>query len=260
MAYDNLLVERDGAVLVVTINRPKALNALNPPTLHELRQCTDEAGQDRSVRCMILTGAGDRAFVAGADIAAMESLSAVDGRAFARLGHGVMRQLEELPIPVIAAVNGFVLGGGLELALACDIIVAAATAKFGQPEINLGIIPGFGGTQRLPRRIGVGAARLLIYGGEMIDSDEAARLRLIDRVVPAADLMKTARQLAAMLATKAPVALQQAKAAINVGTDIDLEDGCRYEAEAFAVTFGTADRTEGMRAFLEKRAASFKGA
>ena len=259
MAYENLLLERDGAVAIVTINRPKALNALDPTTLTELLQCTEELAADRSVRSMVVTGAGERAFGAGADIAAMESMSAVDGRRFALLGQRVMRRLEQLSIPVIAAVNGFALGGGLELALACDLILAAEGAKFGQPEINLGIIPGFGGTQRLSRRIGVAAARLLIFTGEMIDAAEAFRLGLVNRVLPGAELLSSARQLAATLATKAPVALQQAKAAINVGSEIDLDDGCRYEAEAFAVAFGTHDRREGMRAFLEKRTASFKG-
>ena len=259
MPYDTLLLDHDGPVLTVTINRPKALNALNPATLAELQRCTDEVRHDRSVRCMVITGAGDRAFVAGADIPAMQQMSPVEGRRFAHVGQNVMRQLELLPIPVIAAVNGFALGGGLELALACDLILAADTASFGQPEINLGIIPGFGGTQRLARRIGLEAARLLIYTGDRIDAPEALRLGLVAKVLPAAALLGGARQLAGQLAAKAPVALQQAKAAINTGCDIGLDDACRFEAEAFAVTFATADRAEGMRAFVEKRAAVFKG-
>jgi enoyl-CoA hydratase len=259
VAYENLLVEDDGHLLIVTIRRPKALNALNPATLTELAQLIGSVHEQRNARCVILTGAGERAFVAGADIAAMESMSAVQAHHFARCGQSLMRQLEELPIPVIAAVNGFALGGGLELALACDLIVAADHAKFGQPEVNLGIVPGFGGSQRLPRRAGVGAARWMIYSGEMIGADEALRLGLCDRVVPAADLMGEAKKLGQILASKAPVAVQQAKAAINLGTDVDLEDGCRYEAQVFAVTFSTADRSEGMRAFLEKRPASFSG-
>jgi len=259
MAYENLLVERDGAVTTVTVNRPKALNALNPATLWELQRCCDELRQDKTTRCMVITGAGARAFVAGADIAAMEQMSAIDGRSFALFGQGVMRQLELLPIPVVAAVNGFALGGGLELALACDLILTSATAMFGQPEINLGIIPGFGGTQRLARRIGLEAARLLIYTGEMIGAEEALRLGLVARVLPPDELLPEVKKLAATLAGKAPVALQQAKAAINTGSDIDLDDGCRYEAEAFAVAFGTTDRAEGMRAFLEKRPPAFKG-
>jgi enoyl-CoA hydratase len=259
VTYENILVERDGAVTTVTVNRPKALNALNPATLTELRHCCESIQPDRGVRCMIITGSGDRAFVAGADIAAMVTMSPLEARALARHGQGLMHQIEQLPIPVIAAVNGFALGGGLELALACDLILAAESAKFGQPEINLGIMPGFGGTQRLARRIGLSAARLLIYSGDMIGADEAQRLGLVNRVVPGAQLLDEAKKLARTLAAKAPVALQQAKAAINAGTEIDLDDGCRYEAEAFAVTFGSADRTEGMRAFLEKRQATFKG-
>lgn len=260
MPDDNVLLERDGAVATVTVNRPQALNALNPATLDELLRCCAAIRQDRAVHCLVVTGAGEKAFVAGADIAAMVGMSSLQGREFSRYGQQVMNALEELPIPVIAAVNGFALGGGLELALACDLIVAAQSAKFGQPEINLGIIPGFGGTQRLARRIGITAARLMIYSGEMISAEEALRLGLVNRVVPAGELKTEVHKLAAALAGKAPIALQQAKAAMNVGSDIDLQDGCRYESEAFAVTFGSEDRTEGMRAFLEKRRPTFRGA
>jgi enoyl-CoA hydratase len=257
--YENLLVTHDGPICVVTVNRPKALNALNPATLRELLQVITVDARGEGVRAVVLTGAGDRAFVAGADISAMAGMSVVEARAFSLLGHQVARQLELLPKAVIAAVNGFALGGGLELALACDIIMASTSAKFGQPEINLGTIPGFGGSQRLPRRVGVGAARLMIYSGEMVGAEEALRLGLAERVVAPAALMNEAAQLAATLAAKAPVAVQQAKAAINTGVEVDLDDGCRYEAEAFAVTFGTADRAEGMRAFLDKRAPVFTG-
>ncbi|MFN8625686.1 MAG: enoyl-CoA hydratase-related protein [Candidatus Binatia bacterium] len=259
MPYRNLLVEQDGAVSTVTVNRSQALNALDPATLDELMHCCEGLRLNADVRCVILTGAGTKAFVAGADIAAMVAMSALEGRAFARHGQQIMQALEELPIPVIAAVNGFALGGGMELALACDLIVASQTAKFGQPEINLGIIPGFGGTQRLARRIGVAAARLLIYSGDMVDADEALRLGVVNRVVAAADLMSEVHRLAAVLAAKAPVAIRQAKAAINLGPDVALRDGCRYEAEAFAVAFGSADRIEGMRAFLEKRQPAYRG-
>jgi len=259
VSYDNLLVTQDGPVCVIAVNRPKALNALNPATLRELLQAITEDAQADRARVVILTGAGERAFVAGADISAMAGMSVVEAKAFSLLGHRVARQFELLPKPVIAAVNGFALGGGLELALACDVILASTSAKFGQPEINLGTIPGFGGSQRLPRRIGVGAARLMIYSGDVIGAEEALRLGLVERIVAPAALMREATELAAALATKAPVALQQAKAAINTGVEIDLDDGCRYEAEAFAVTFGTADRAEGMRAFLDKRPAVFTG-
>jgi len=266
-SYANLLVERDGAVATVTINRPHALNALNGPTLTELlhyctalgSEGTDARDSASRTRCLIVTGAGERAFVAGADIAAMLEMSTVQGRAFAHLGQELMHRLEALPIPVIAAVNGFALGGGLELALACDVILAAESAKFGQPEINLGLIPGFGGTQRLSRRIGIGPARLLIYTGDLIDAAEALRLGLVNRVVPRSTLLDEAKALATTLGGKAPIAIQEAKAAMTAGADIDLYDACRYEAEAFAVAFASEDRREGLRAFLDKRRALFKG-
>jgi enoyl-CoA hydratase len=252
------LFERREAVGILTINRPQLLNALNSPTLDEIAGHV-AACANSGVRCLVVTGAGERAFVAGADIAAMATMSGVEARAFARRGQAVMRSLEELPMPVIAAVNGFALGGGLELALACDFIYAADSAKFGQPEINLGITPGFGGTQRLARRVGLGLARELTYAGSMIDAAEALRVGLANRVLPRADLLAEVTRVASDLAGKAPIALQEAKAAINAGADMALEDGCRYEAEAFAVTFGTADQREGMQAFLGKRKAAFTG-
>lgn len=259
MAYDNLSFEQDGAIGILTIDRPKSLNALDPATLAELAACLETVRADDGVRCLILTGAGERAFVAGADISVMASMSPLEGKKFAALGLGVARGLEELPIPVIAAVNGFALGGGIELALACDLIVAAHTAKFGQPEINLGVIPGFGGTQRLARRIGLPLARELIYTGDMIDAETAQRYGLVNRVVPAAACLDEAKTLARTLAGKPPVAIRQAKAAINAGSDMDLQNGCRFETEAFALSFSTADKAEGMSAFLEKRTPKFTG-
>jgi enoyl-CoA hydratase len=259
MPEDNVLLEKDGAVAIVTINRAAALNALDAATLARLAAVIQDLGEGGVVRAAVLTGAGEKSFVAGADIAAMEKMSAVEGRAFSRFGQDVFAAIENLPIPVVAAVQGFALGGGLELALACDLILAAEKARFGQPEINLGIIPGFGGTQRLPRRVGVGHARELVYSGRMIDAQEALRIGLVNRILPQAELLPAARELAAELASKAPVAIQQAKAAINAGADLDLANACRYESEAFAVCFGTADRAEGMRAFLEKRPAVMKG-
>jgi enoyl-CoA hydratase len=259
MAYANILFERDGAVGILKVNRPKSLNALNPATVREIAACVEEIRQDPSIRCLIITGEGDRAFVAGADISAMVSMSAVEGKAFSALGLNAARQLEELPIPVIAAVNGFALGGGTELALACDLIIAADKARFGQPEINLGVIPGFGGTQRLARRIGLPRARELIFSGDMIDAQTALQYGLANKVVALADLMTEAKALAHKLAAKPPVAIQQAKAAINAGIDMDLDNGCRYENEAFALTFATEDKKEGMTAFLEKRDAKFSG-
>jgi len=259
MAYENILFERDGAVGILKVNRPKSLNALNPATVREIAACVEEIRQDSSIRCLIVTGEGDRAFVAGADISAMVSMSAIEGKAFSALGLNTARQLEELPIPVIAAVNGFALGGGTELALACDLIIAADKARFGQPEINLGVIPGFGGTQRLARRIGLPRARELIFSGDMIDAQTALQYGLANKVVPLAELMTEAKALAHKLAAKPPVAIQQAKAAINAGIDMDLDNGCRYENEAFALTFATEDKKEGMTAFLEKRDAKFSG-
>ena len=259
MAYENIVFEKEEAVGILTVNRLKSLNALNPATLGEIIDCLETVQQDQETRCLIITGAGDRAFVAGADISAMVSMSALEGKAFASLGLNVARRLEEMPIPVIAAVNGFALGGGTELALACDMIIAADTAKFGQPEINLGVIPGFGGTQRLARRIGLPLARELIYTGDMIDAETALRYGLANRVVPLADCLAEAKALAHKLTTKPPIAIQQAKAAINAGIDMDIINGCRFETEAFGLTFSTQDKAEGMSAFLEKRAAQFAG-
>ena len=259
MAYENILFEKYGAAGILTVNRPKSLNSLNPATVGEIAACLEEVRQDTSIRCLIITGAGDRAFVAGADISAMVEMTPLEGKAFATSGLNVGRTLEELPIPVIAAVNGFALGGGTELALSCDLILAADKAKFGQPEINLGVIPGFGGTQRLARRIGLPLARELIYTGDMIDAETAVRYGLANRVVPLADLMTEAKALAEKLASKPPVAIRQAKSAINSGIDMDIANGSRFEAEAFAMTFATEDKKEGMLAFLEKREAKFTG-
>ncbi len=259
MSNANTRIERDDRVAVVTIDRPKALNALNPDTLAELADHAAALAADREVRAVVITGSGDKAFVAGADIAAMENMSATEARRFARLGQATFRALEELPQPVIAAVNGFALGGGLELALACDMIFASTAARFGQPEINLGILPGFGGTQRLPRRIGIARARQMIYSGDMIDAAEAERIGLVNQLAEPADLLAQSREFASKLATKAPIALAHAKAAINAGSDLDLENACRYESEVFGLTFATEDRRAGMRAFLEKRKAEFSG-
>lgn len=259
MSYQNLRCQVDGPVATLTVDRPKALNALDPETLREMLRCLRDLRRDGTVRALVVTGSGDKAFVAGADIARMVQMSVVEAKEFSRLGQRVTSAIEELPIPVLAAVNGYALGGGLELALACDWIVASERARFGQPEIHLGILPGFGGTQRLARRIGPGRAREMIFGGEMIDAETARQWGLVNAVVPHGELLERAQQTAAKLAAKAPVALAQAKLAIRHGLDIDLESGLRLEAEAFAVAFSTEDRLEGMKAFLEKRVASFRG-
>ena len=240
-------------IATLTVNRPSALNALNREVLEDLARVIRDIRHDPSIRVLLVTGAGDRAFVAGADIAAMAEMSAADGLEFSRLGHRVMDTIEDLPIPVIAAVNGFALGGGSELALACDLIVASEKARFGQPEINLGVIPGFGGTQRLPHRIGHAKARELIMTGEMIDAKAALELGLVAQVVPHEKLMESARALAQKLVSKSAFALRQAKAALRASATMDEGAGLRFEQEAFGVAFGSADRVEGTTAFIEKR-------
>ncbi len=257
MELNHLLFEK-AQVATLTVNREKALNALNRRVLEELAQVLRDVRHDGSIRVLIITGAGDRAFVAGADIAAMAEMSTVEGLEFSRLGHRVMQTIEDLPIPVIAAVNGYALGGGTELALACDLIVASEKAHFGQPEINLGAVPGFGGTQRLPHRIGHAKARELIYTGEQIDAKAALELGLVNLVVPPAELMDAARKLASKIAGKSSFAVRQAKATLRAAYTMAEDAGLRFEQAAFGMCFGSADRVEGMRAFLEKRPAKWQ--
>jgi enoyl-CoA hydratase len=259
MPDPNIRFEAADSVGLLTIDRSKSLNALNPQTLREMLRCLRDVRREGAVRAMIVTGAGDKAFVAGADIAEMSKMSVVQAKEMSRLGQRLTSALEDLPLPVIAAVNGFALGGGMELVMACDLVVASEKARFGQPEINLGIIPGFGGTQRLARRIGAPRAREMIYGGEMIDAETARQWGIVNRVVKPEALLEECRKLAAALVAKPPIAIAQAKLAIQHGLDVDLENGMRLEAEAFAVTFSTEDRTEGMAAFLGKRPAKFSG-
>ena len=260
MNFANLLYENQDGIAVITMNRPKALNALNQETLDELNQVADMLAKDSTVQVVILTGSGDKAFVAGADIAQMQSMSAMEGRNFGKLGQVVFNKLENLPQPVIAAVNGFALGGGCELAMACDIRIASEKAKFGQPEVTLGITPGFAGTQRLPRLVGKGRAKQLLYTGDVIDAQEAYRIGLVNVVAPAEELMATAKVMAQKIQSRAAVAVQLCKAAVNEGLDTDLETGTAYEAEVFGLCFATADQKEGMAAFTEKRKAQFTGA
>ena len=260
MNFANLLYENQDGIAVITMNRPKALNALNQETLDELNQVADMLAKDSTVQVVILTGSGDKAFVAGADIAQMQSMSAMEGRNFGKLGQAVFNKLENLPQPVIAAVNGFALGGGCELAMACDIRIASEKAKFGQPEVTLGITPGFAGTQRLPRLVGKGRAKQLLYTGDVIDAQEAYRIGLVNVVAPAEELMATAKVMAQKIQSRAAVAVQLCKAAVNEGLDTDLETGTAYEAEVFGLCFATADQKEGMAAFTEKRKAQFTGA
>jgi enoyl-CoA hydratase len=255
----NVTVQKENGIALITINRPKVLNALNTDTLNELKAAVLDAGADESIKVLIITGAGEKAFVAGADIVQMRDLSVLEGRKMTMLGQDVFNIIENLDKPVIAAVNGFALGGGCELAMSCDIRVASQNAKFGQPEVNLGIIPGYAGTQRLARLIGKGRAKYYIYTGYMFTAEEAFQMGLVNKVVRPEELLDECKTIAQTIMSKAPVAIMMAKKAINHGLDMDLNSGVAYEAEAYTTTFATEDRVEGMTAFLEKRAANFKG-
>ena len=259
MAYENLIVEHDGGVLVVTVNRPKVLNALNAATLTELHQVFDAAASDDAVRAVVLTGAGEKSFVAGADINELAVQTPVSGREHARQGQRVFDRIERLGKPVIAAVNGFALGGGCELAMSCTMRLAAEHAKFGQPEINLGLIPGYAGSQRLPRLIGRGRAQELLLTGDMIGADEAYRIGLVNKVYPATSLLDEAKKLAHTLAAKAPVAVRYILDAVANGLDMAFADAELHEATLFGLVSSTDDMREGTSAFLEKRKAQFKG-
>ncbi len=246
-------VKRDGAVAVVTVARPEVLNALNTATNRELLGVAREISHDAELRAVVLTGAGEKAFVAGADIAEFRGMTPEDARQASWLGRKVVEAIEGGPQPWIAAINGFALGGGCELALACDIRLAADGARFGQPEVNLGITPGFGGTQRLPREVGNGWATYLCLSGRMIDAVEAARIGLVQAVFPAAQLMNEALKLAGELAAKPPLAVRYIKSQIHHALNVDIEAGHEIERDLFALTFATEDRVEAMDAFLEKR-------
>jgi enoyl-CoA hydratase len=259
MDYANLIVDVAERIATVTVNRPKSLNALNRATVLELRWALDELEAREDVGVVLLTGAGEKAFVAGADISEMRGITPLQALDFAVLGQEVLERIERIPQPVIGVINGFALGGGCELAMACDLLVAADTAKFGQPEVNLGIIPGYGGTQRLPRLVGRNLAKELVLTGEMISAARAYEIGLVNRVVPLSELMGAAREIAGRILSKGPVAVRLAKSVMNRGLDLDLGNACALEANAFAFGFATEDRGEGMTAFLEKRKASFRG-
>jgi enoyl-CoA hydratase len=254
-----VLVEQADAVVTVTLNRPEKLNALNEELVRELRKVVADLVGRGGIRAVIVTGAGDKAFAAGADIAAMSGMTFAQALAFARMGHDVGDALEHAPFPVLAAVNGFALGGGCEIALACDFIYASDRAKFAQPEVNLGVIPGFGGTQRLLRRVGEARARELCMTGDILGAEEALRIGLVNAVVPHAELLPKVREVAAKIASKGPKAIAAAKDVIRRGADMELSKANDYEAHHFAELFETADQKEGMKAFLEKRPAKFEG-
>jgi enoyl-CoA hydratase len=260
MTYENILVSVEGPLTMITINRERVRNALNQATIAEIDAALRAFDDDASQRVAIITGAGDRAFAAGADITEIQVLTGADAaRRFSEAAHHLGLLMRQMGKPIIAAINGFALGGGLELAMNCDIRIAADTATFGQPEINLGIIPGWGGTQLLPRLVGAAAARLICMTGDMITAEDALRLGLVERVVPAAMLMEETRALAMKIASKAPLAIAAIKHAINRGLDMPLSEGCMYEAALFGAIAVTDDAKEGTTAFLEKRQATWRG-
>jgi enoyl-CoA hydratase len=259
MSEGTLLLEKGEGIALITINNPQALNALTVTSFQLLEQMLGGLENDAAVRVVLLTGAGEKAFVAGGDIRYLGSLDVEGARAFALQAQRVYERIESFPKPVIAVVNGFALGGGCELAMACDLRIAAETARFGQPEVKLGIIPGFAGTQRLARLVGKGRAKELVFGGEMIDAREAWRIGLVNRVVPADRLMSEARAVAATMVSKSASAIRLAKEAIENGLEMDFARAARYEADLFALCFATADAREGIKAFVEKRPPHFTG-
>ena len=249
----NILLEKKGLYAVATINRPKALNALNSEVLSDLDELVRTVSADADIRALVITGSGEKAFVAGADIGEMSTLTPEEGEAFGKHGNDVFRKLETLPIPTIAAVNGFALGGGCELSMSCDIRICADTAVFGQPEAGLGSTPGFGGTQRLARLVGPGMAKQLIYTAKNIKADEAYRIGLVNAVYPLDELMPAAEKMAEIIAKNAPIAVRACKKAINEGLEVKMDDAVVIEEKLFGSCFKTADQIEGMSAFLEKR-------
>ncbi|HQA08226.1 MAG TPA: short-chain-enoyl-CoA hydratase [Syntrophomonadaceae bacterium] len=259
MSYKYLLLEKEDGLGILYINRPEAMNALNEELLQELGTAVDDIGNDDEIQVLIISGAGDRSFVAGADIKQMQPFNAVKGRSFGQLGQNVFRKIEVMAKPVIAAVNGFALGGGCELAMAADMRLASEKARFGQPEVGLGITPGFGGTQRLPRLVGEGRAKELIFTGEVISAEEAYRIGLVNHIYPAETLLDEAKKLARKIMANAPLAVQFSKAAINQGMQTDIETAMGIEADLFGLCFSTDDQKTGMEAFLKKEKPQFAG-
>ena len=259
MAYENLLLERSDTYAVVTLNRPKVMNALNRALFAELDDAFTVLAGERAVRAIILTGAGEKAFAAGADISELATLSAAEGQQLSRRGQGVFRRIETCGKPVIAAIQGFALGGGCELAMACTLRIASEGARLGQPEVKLGLVPGYGGTQRLPRLVGKGAALKLLLTGDMVGAVEAFRMGLVDEVVPGESLMSRAETLARAIAAQAPLAVAGCLRAVEGGYDLPIEAGLELEASLFGLACATEDKAEGTRAFLEKRAPAWQG-
>jgi enoyl-CoA hydratase len=259
MPYDNIILELQGGMGILKINRPKALNALNAATCNDLLAAARELADNPDIKVVIVTGQGDKAFVAGADIQEMQPMNPMQGMAFSQNGHTAMSFLERMSKPVIAAVNGYALGGGFELALACDIIYACEKARVGFPEVTLGILPGFGGTQRAARLAGMARAKELIFTGKVISAREAYEIGLVNKVVPDGQLMEAVEGLAAAIIAAGPVGVGLAKACINRSVSLDIDSGLDFEAEAFGLCFGTEDQKEGMAAFLEKRKPTYRG-
>ena len=249
---ETILLNTEGHVAIITINRPKALNALSTQVLTELNEALDQVNENKDVYCVIITGAGDKSFVAGADIAEMKDKSVEEAAAYGKFGNEVFRKIETFRCPVIAAINGFALGGGCELAMSCDIRLAADTAVFGQPEVGLGITPGFGGTQRLARLVGAGIAKEMIFGARNIKADRAYAINLVNAVYPLEELMGAALKMANGIAKNAPIAVAYSKQAINKGLQTDIDGGIEIEVEEFSNCFATEDQTYGMTCFLEK--------
>ena len=259
MTFSNILFEKKNSIAYVTVNQPKVLNALNMATMEELRAAFHDIKNDAGMRVVILTGAGEKAFIAGADIGELAKHDAVSGKEYTHRGQSVLNLIENLGKPVIACINGFALGGGCEIAMACTLRLASETAKFGQPEVKLGIIPGYGGTQRLPRLLGKGIAMQLVLTGEMITAQEAHRIGLVNEVTAPGDLIPRAEAIAQKIIANAPLAVQYAMEAVNKGMEMTLAEGLYLEAVLFGVSCATEDKKEGTTAFLEKRAAQFKG-
>ena len=259
MEYKNIIFKIEEQIATITFNRPEVLNALNEASLKEFSHAIDNVAENGDISVLILTGAGDKSFVAGADIREFLKFNALKAKLFSEMGHSIVNKLQEMPIPVIAAVNGFALGGGCEVVIACDFIYASENAMFGLPEINLGIIPGFGGTQRLPRLIGKNRAKEMIFTGKMVPAAEAQTMGLVNKVCAQDELMDDVLNVAKIIVAKGKVSLRAAKQAINTGMDVDLKTGCRIEIDAFAICLASPDAKEGTQAFLEKREADFKG-